>query len=179
MRPTSRTSRQHIYRGQGEHVVREPACEPNDPIETATPTIADTVPVSWIMSRDVVCARADLEVDAIVDLLVRSHIGCLPIVDHDGVPIGMVTKADLVEQLLASREAPGSGPLSATHVMMPLAFTLDEHATVAHAAAMMCLEGIHHVPIVAESGSLIGVVSTYDVVHWLAANDGLLTASRE
>ena len=48
------------------------------------------------------------------------------------------------------------------------------HASVAHAAAMMSLEDIHHVAIVADSGLLLGVVSSIDIVRWLAANDGLL-----
>ena len=61
--------------------------------------------------------------------------------------------------------------------MMPLAFTLDEHATIDHVAAMMSIEGVHHVPIVAESGCLIGVVSSLDIVRWLATNDGLVDSS--
>ena len=58
--------------------------------------------------------------------------------------------------------------------MMPLALTLGEHATVAQAAALMSLEDVHHVPIVADSGRLIGVVSTFDIVRWLATNDGFV-----
>jgi CBS domain-containing protein len=176
MRPTSRTSQQHIYRGHGDYAVRDPVCEPNEPTRTRIPTIADTVPASWIMSREVVCARDDLDIDALVELMVNRRIGCLPIVDRDGVPIGMVTKHDLVEELLGKRCSSDPVPMSARQLMMPLAFTLDEHATIAHAAAMMTIEGIHHVPIVAESGSLIGVVSTFDVVRWLAANDGLIAS---
>ncbi|MEO8845496.1 MAG: CBS domain-containing protein [Kofleriaceae bacterium] len=126
------------------------------------------------MSRDVVCARDDLDVDAVVELMVRRRIGCVPVVDRDGRPIGMVTKQDLVEQLLASRDPEATTALAVYQLMMPLAFTLDEHATIAHAAALMIVENIHHVAIVGESGCLIGVVSTYDIVRWLATNDGLV-----
>jgi CBS domain-containing protein len=92
----------------------------------------------------------------------------------------MVTKFDLIEQLLAAREAEGARlALTAADVMMPLAITLDEHATVAHAAAMMSVEDVHHVPIVAEGGALIGVVSTMDIVRWLAANDGMCVAAAD
>ena len=132
-----------------------------------TRTIADTIPVTEIMSHDVVCARADLSVHALTELLVRNHIGCIPIVDERGHPIGIVTKLDLVE-----RKAPG---LTAGEVMMPLAITLNQHATIAHAAAVMSVEDFHHVMVVAPDHSLIGVVSTMDVARWLARNDGFMS----
>jgi len=59
---------------------------------------------------------------------------------------------------------------------MPMAFTLADHASVAHAAAMMNVEGVHHVPIVADDGRLVGVVSSFDIVRWLVTNDGLYGA---
>jgi CBS-domain-containing membrane protein len=108
-----------------------------------------------------------------MDLMVRRRIGCIPVVDERGRPIGMVTKFDVVEQQLASR-APRAATATVADVMMPLAITLDERATVAHAAAMMSIEDVHHVPIVAAGGALIGVLSTMDIVRWLAANDGIV-----
>jgi len=168
---------QHIYRGHGSHSVRAPCLAAEPPPAAKVPTIADTIPACQIMSRDVICARADLDLGALTDLVVGRHIGCVPIVDEQGRPQGIVTKLDLVEQLIAQRE-PDARPLSivAGQVMMPLALTLDEHATVAHAAAMMAIEGIHHVMIVADDGCLLGVVSSMDIVRWLAHNDGVSDA---
>jgi CBS-domain-containing membrane protein len=142
---------------------------------TNVPTIADLVPATWIMSGDVIHAREDATVDHVMQLMVRRHIGCVPIVDGRNHPIGMVTKRDLVENWVISRDADAAPPaLTVGQLMMPLALTLDEHATVAHTAAMMAVEDVHHVPIVAESGCLIGIVSSFDIVRWLAANDGYL-----
>ena len=58
---------------------------------------------------------------------------------------------------------------------MPLAITLNLHATIAHAAAMMANEDFHHVMVVGPAGELRGVVSTMDVCRWLARNDGFLS----
>lgn len=172
---TSPPPTQHVYRGQGSHTVRVPICESDDPELLRLPTIADLLPVRRIMSREVVCAREDLEVGALTELMMRRHIGCVPVVDERGRPIGMITKFDLVEQLFAARADHGArAPTTAGQVMMPLAITLDEHATIAHAAAMMSLEDVHHIAIVAASGALIGVISTMDIVRWLASNDGVL-----
>jgi CBS domain-containing protein len=174
MATTTSAPTQHIYRGHGSHSVRVPYCDSGEPRDVKVPTIAGSIPACRIMSRDVICAREDLDLAALTDLIVGRHIGCIPIVDERGHPLGMVTKLDLVEQLLAGRD-PDPPPLSivASQVMMPLALTLDEHSSVAHAAAMMAIEGVHHVPIVADSGCLIGVVSTMDIVRWLAENDGV------
>jgi CBS domain-containing protein len=137
-----------------------------------TPTIAGLVPVTDIMTREVVSASADATLGAVIDLVVGCYLGCVPIVDDDGCPIGMITKRDLVEPL---RSGGTSDPTrTAQDAMLPLAFTLDEHATVAQAAALMASEGLHHVPIVSVKGRLAGIVSSLDIVRWLARNDGLV-----
>jgi CBS domain-containing protein len=129
------------------------------------PTVAGLVPVTDIMTRDVVSASPDTPLRAVIDMVVKSYLGCVPIVDEDGCPIGMITKRDLVEQSAVAD--------TADDAMMPLAFTLDERATVAQAAALMASEGLHHVPIVSAKGRLAGIVSSLDIVRWLARNDGV------
>lgn len=164
---------QHVFRGHGSQTVRVPICETDGEGLPQVPTIADQIPVRRIMSRDVVCAREDLDASALIDLMVRRRIGCVPVVDERGRPIGMVTKTDVVEQQLAAVLHHAPAAATAGELMMPLAITLDEHATLAHAAAMMSVEDFHHVAIVSDGGALIGVVSTMDIVRWLAANDGI------
>ncbi len=145
------------------------------------PTVAGLIPVTDIMTRDVICARGDLSIETVVNLLVNHYIGCVPIVDEDGCPVGMITKRDVVEpmsnRVATADESPTCAALSprtAEEAMLPLAFTLGEHATVAQAAAMMASEDLHHVPIVSTTGRLVGVVSSLDIVRWLARNDGLV-----
>jgi CBS domain-containing protein len=152
-----------IYTGEGELQATRTRPLERHPVPR-TPTIADRIPVSAIMTRDIVCARPDLSLDALKDLLLQNHIGCVPIVDDRGRPKGIVTKLDLVER---KQQA-----LTATDVMMPLAITLNTHATIAHAAAMMALEDFHHLMVVGTDHVLVGVVSTMDIVRWLAKNDG-------
>jgi len=132
-----------------------------------SPTLADRISIGEIMTRDVVCARPDLDVAQLTRLMVDHHIGCVPIVDERGRPRGIVTKLDLVE-----RSWPG---VTAADVMMPLAITLNLNATIAHAAAVMAMEDFHHVMVVGADGSLRGIVSSMDVCRWLAKNDGFLS----
>jgi CBS domain-containing protein len=140
--------------------------------ERRSATVADRVPVTEIMSRDLICARPDLPVDSLLRLMIDRHVGCIPVVDERGRPRGVVTKSDLVEQLDLSLQRLGTIATQTTgDVMMPLAIAIDERATVAHAARMMELEDTHHVLIVSCGGYLVGVVSAKDIVRWLVVND--------
>ena len=154
----------------GPHGVVERSAHPvGAPSGAARPrTVSDRVPITEIMSREVVCAFGDLAVEQLVEVMVGERLGCVPVVDHRRHPIGMVTKLDLVEQLAIV--APRIVRPVVADIMMPLAITLDAQATVAHAAALMAAEDTHHVMIVS-GGHLIGVVSTMDITRWLAAND--------
>ncbi len=125
---------------------------------------ADATPVVEIMSHHVVCAEPTLDLRALVEVIVQERLGCVPIVEQGLHPVGMITKLDIVEQLVAPvmRVSPTVGD-----VMMPLAITLGVDATVAQAAALMAAEEMHHVMIV-EGRDLIGIVSTMDVTRWLS-----------
>jgi CBS domain-containing protein len=167
-----RESTNHIFRADGicrDRAVRTDEVANAGDESERIPTIADLVPVTVVMTRDVTCAARDLSAKALARLIVETRIGCVPVVDEGGHPIGMVTKRDLVEQLLTPSPSQGE---TAYQLMMPIALSLGSHATVAHAAALMAFEDIHHVPIVADNGVLIGIVSSMDVVRWLAKNDG-------
>jgi CBS domain-containing protein len=87
----------------------------------------------------------------------------------------MITKFDIVEQLDAFLQSANDGspmPIdlvarTADEVMMPLALTLAADSSIAEAAAMMTSEDLHHVMVVSETGALVGVVSSKDIVTWL------------
>ena len=156
------------------------APEPFDP-DTYDASVADRASLRSIMSCDLVCARRDLEITAIVGLMMKYRVGCIPVVDERHRPIGMITKFDLVEQLDAAMRSSCGGyslPLdlaaqTADDVMMPIALTLEENATIAHAAAMMTTEETHHVLVVNRDGTLVGVISTADIAAWVMQNDAV------
>ncbi|HZO16307.1 MAG TPA: CBS domain-containing protein, partial [Polyangiaceae bacterium] len=167
-----------IYRRHGETESHPlPAAPEHGPIVPAT--AAAQVELRHVMSRELVCARPDLDIDAVVGLMVQNHLGCIPVVDTDRRPIGMITKFDIVEQLHACLSSSGRGtplpadlsPRSADEAMMPIALTLPETASLAHAASLMTCEDLHHVLVVSATGELVGVVSSKDIVTWLVRND--------
>ncbi len=177
----SHVRRLTVYRALG-HVDEVPP-EP-DPLERDPPfraAVADRVSIRSIMSRDVLCVGPDLDIATVIHLVIDRHIGCLPVVDERRHPIGIITKFDLVEQLDAAMQFTQRGGAlpsdltaqTAEDVMMPLANALDEHATIAHAAAMMIGQDTHHALVVSQDLVLVGVVSTKDIVRWVSEHDTL------
>jgi len=179
MRAHSQLRRCRLYRGRGDAaVIHESHADARDLFQTA---VADRAPICSIMAGDLVCAAPDLEIGAVLALLVGQRIGCLPVVDEHRRPTGVITKFDIVEQIDAAMRAAAQGsPIPsdlpariAEDVMMPIALSLDEHATISHAAAMMKSEDTHHVLVVDDAGALIGVVSAKDIVRWVVEHDAL------
>jgi CBS domain-containing protein len=127
---------------------------------------ADETPLSEVMTPDVLCVLAGLGLDDLTELLVGRHISGAPVVDRVGRPIGVVTTGDLLGR------SPGDSVVA--DIMMPLAFTLPESATLSQAAALMAIECVHRIPVVSADGRVVGLLSSLDVARWLARNDGYL-----
>jgi CBS domain-containing protein len=160
-----------MYRGNGEplELAMEPgAIVPELPYHAP---VADRAALRTIMTRELICARADLERSAVIDLMLNHRVGCIPVVDSLRRPIGVITKSDLLEQLEVDRQLTFAH--TAEQLMTPVALSLDEHATIAHAAAMMMSEDTHHVLVVNGAGLLVGIVSAKDIVAWVVKHDVL------
>lgn len=153
------------------------------------PTAAAWTPVARVMTHDMVAVTRDLSLPALMTLFLERHISGAPVVDEDGRIVGMVSKSDLVRAQLEDEEKRESidkdawGPMRSLEVspevvvsdiMTPLAFAVTERASVAQAAALMAYEGIHHVPVVDDDGAPVGILSSLDVMRFLAEHDGFL-----
>ena len=55
-----------------------------------------TIPVKELMHREVVTVGPDLPVAEAARILLRNKFGCLPVVEDDGVLVGLVTEADFL-----------------------------------------------------------------------------------
>jgi CBS domain-containing protein len=142
--------------------------EPEAVHKRRLPSVADRTPLSEVMTGDVLCVRPGVSIEAVAELLTEHGITGVPVVDEAGRAIGVISKTDLVE---ARHDRLGE---TAGDIMMPIAFTLPENASLSHAAALMAYEGVHRLPVIATDGSIVGIVSAMDVVRWLARSDGYL-----
>ncbi len=159
--------------------------------EPGTPM--DHTPVSAVMTTDVFAVRADVGLEALTDVLLERGIGGAPVVDGEGRPVGVISKTDLLDQRFVAgdtgegiargrevsrghyRVALGPGvhaealPYeSVADAMTRAAITIPENAPAAQAAAMMVTQGIHRVLVVSDDGKLSGIVTSSDIMRWVA-----------
>jgi CBS-domain-containing membrane protein len=141
--------------------------------------------VSDVMTSEVVGVRADTGYKQIADLLVRYGISAVPVVDDRDVVLGVVSEADLLPKLnypdrvamhpLVSRRRREAGRKAtgdtAADLMTSPATTIQRDAPVARAARLMEAARVKRLPVVDDSGRLVGIVSRRDLVRLYARSD--------
>jgi CBS domain-containing protein len=116
----------------------------------------------------VYCAR-DESVQGAALLMRKHHVGDIVVVDGaDTVPTpaGIVTDRDIVVSVVALGLDPTG--LQVGDIMTDDLLTADEHDDISTTIERMRLRGIRRVPVVGEGGRLIGIVSTDDLLGFLA-----------
>jgi len=112
-----------------------------------------------IMTTTVVTVSPDTTVEDLARLLSDKGISGVPVVDHLGHVVGIVTEADL----LASR--PGRRVVESIMTREVVAVSVDE--TLQEIAFLLSMRRINRVPVL-EQGKLVGIISRADVVRALA-----------
>jgi CBS-domain-containing membrane protein len=164
--------------------------------------LAAVASIGAIMSRDVLCVRPDVSVDALAALL-TAHGQCgAPVVDDHRRLLGFVSLSDLMRDRVENGDTDESGPLrvplpeggeyrlgSGFHaealahntiaaVMTSAPVTLSAEATIVEAAAVLASERIVALPVLDGQRRVLGVISAFDLMAWLSqkirppANEG-------
>lgn len=107
-----------------------------------------------IMARDVVVLTPDIGVDEAAEILIRYRIHGAPVVDEQGMLVGMVSLVDLVGK-------PGA---RVSEIMTRDPITATEDTPVEELAQLMLDEMVRRVPIVS-GGRVVGIVSASDFLR--------------
>jgi len=125
----------------------------------------NVVPVMAVASRDVIAVSADATVEHARAMMVDAVVGCLPVIDAMRRPIGIITPLDLVTRPDAR--------IASEAMTAPVA-TVMEMTSTTRAAALMAFEGIHHLPVVNQNGSIVALLSSLDLLRHLGRQQGFL-----
>jgi CBS domain-containing protein len=144
------------------------------------PTLLSHTTIGEVMAREAVCVTADMSVEAIGALLLERGFSGVPVVDEQGFPVGVVSKTDLLRERAVNGDTEAHSPnlddgfhletlvrATASEVMMPVAYTLEEHQPIGDAIRVMMTERVHRVPVVDSDGRVAGMLSTMDILRWL------------
>ena len=103
-------------------------------------------------------------VSQVLKMMVENHIGCI-IIAEKAKPVGIFSERDALRKLNVESKSLGARPVS--DFMTPQPQTLVANAKIAYAVQRMALGGYRHLPIVADNGELIGIISARDIIRYL------------
>lgn len=147
--------------------------------------------VRTVMTADPATVRPDTPFKEIVQLLAERAVSAVPVVDDDGVPVGVVSEADL----LVRTEKQGRAKLgwlsrwsrherlpgrTAAELMTVQPLTIGPDETLPEAARVLSAAGVRRLLVVDGDGRLIGVVARRDLLRpFLLSDDRLRSQVRE
>lgn len=112
---------------------------------------------SAVMTRNVVVVSPTLSVGVAARLMQRMHVRHLPVVEARRL-VGILSDRDLI------KHPPG---MSCGEAMTPAPVTCSQDASVGRVASLMLEHKIDSVPVVSVSGTLIGLVTSTDLLGLL------------
>jgi CBS domain-containing protein len=145
--------------------------------------------VKDVMSVNVTAVRPAATFKEIADAFAERKISAVPVVDYDNIVIGVVSEADLLHKLelatsdlhrrlldrrrvrTAKRKAAGD---TADALMSAPAITISPNAKIGEAARLMERERIKRLPVVDDSGRLIGLVARRDLLRPYLRSDSAI-----
>lgn len=141
-----------------------------------------------IMVSPVITVRESDTIQDVAKQLVAHRISAVPVLDHTGKVVGIISEADLLHRKEAGTERPASWWLSvisgeralaeqyvrshgkrAKDVMTKDVQTADPDTPLSEMADLLEQSNIKRVPIVTTGGDLVGIVSRANIVQALAS----------
>ena len=129
-----------------------------------------TIPtVSELMTPDPIVIDESATLDDAVRMLEENEISGLPVVDRDGVLVGVISQTDIVRARAVAHLWHRWPGLRVRHLMHAPALTADRAMNMEEAAQLMERAHVHRLVVVGDDQlTPIGVISTTDLVRALA-----------
>ena len=129
-----------------------------------SPVVADR------MARNPILIHADASLTEAATMMDRNHVHGLPVVDHDGTLVGVLSQTDLNRARSTEYLWVNWPGLSVRHLMTSPAVTIHRSTPLLVAARKMEQLGIHRLVVVEDGDETtpIGVLSMTDLIHALA-----------
>jgi CBS domain-containing protein len=139
-----------------------------------------------VMTRDVVTVTETTSFKDIVGALGRNRVSAVPVVDADHKVVGIVSESDLLAKVVASHvrslgihghraKVHGkAGAETAGGLMTAPAITVAPDDSIVLAARIAAAEGVRRLPVVDNTGVLVGIVTRSDLLRVFLGDDGQL-----
>jgi CBS domain-containing protein len=116
-----------------------------------------------IMTSDPACCTTRTSVDEVAKMMVQHNCGEIPVVDAADHVIGVITDRDIVCRVVAA----GKNPVGHTvgECMSTSVVTVDAETSLEEVLAAMESHQIRRVPVVANGGCCVGIISQADLAR--------------
>lgn len=138
--------------------------------------------VKKYMKKNVIFIPLETTIGEAAAVVVRQHVGCLPVVDASGKPVGLVRLGDLLELempdfvhlvedfdfvhdfgAVESTRPPARALAAPISSLMKPVLTVEETSGLLRAYAIMLQNDIFDLPVTDEAGGLTGIISRVDI----------------
>jgi CBS domain-containing protein len=143
------------------------------------------------MSVPVVSVRADATFKDVVEQMVAHNVSGVPVIDHSGTLVGILSESDILAQLMPGKPEGGLLGLldpfaqtpwtthkltahTAAEIMTTQVITAGPKASFRELVYLMTAHDVNRIPIV-EGGRVIGIVTRADLLKAIARSDETIT----
>ena len=120
------------------------------------------------MTKNLATATREMDLLALVDLLLRRRISGTPVVDESGHLIGMVSEHDCLKAILVGTYQGDVGGIVGD-VMTTQVDTIRLGTSIVEAAHQMVSSGRRRLPVVDQENHLVGQISRTDLLRAVRA----------
>lgn len=131
--------------------------------KSQTPKRARLDSVSLMQTEDYFCIEPSAPVSKAIEIMKQDEGGCAIVCEGDKV-VGIFTERDLLTKIVG-QDVDLNTPVS--QWMSPIVAILSPSATIGDAVTIMNEKSYRNIPIV-DNGKLVGSVSVFDVISYLA-----------
>ncbi|MDI9646427.1 MAG: CBS domain-containing protein [Archaeoglobales archaeon] len=119
------------------------------------------LPVKEIMTREVCTISKNDSVHTLAKKMLEFGVGSAVVIEN-GKPVGIVTEKDLIAKVVAKNKLPSE--LRVYEIMSEPLITITPLTSLKEAARLMIKRGIRRLPVVDNSGTLVGIITDNDIL---------------
>jgi CBS domain-containing protein len=129
-----------------------------------------------VMTPNPACCTPTTTLDQVAKMMLQNDCGEIPVVDHEGVVIGVITDRDIVCRVVAAGKNPAA-TIVEQHMSQPIV-TAGEDATLEEVLNTMEKHQLRRLPITDERGNCAGIIAQADVA-WTGPERSVAELVRE
>jgi len=117
--------------------------------------------ISRVMTKNLITVSIDSTVEEVVEKMVDFDVECVPVVDAEGVLLGLVTFRDIVMKVVYPSARIRESKVE--KIMSKSLVTCSLNSTVLDVVKIMKNKHLRRIPIVDEENKLVGLVTDFDL----------------